>query len=131
MTDAEIILPGNLINSLTLMGHTPFVWQSPDGYPDSLDAWATSVLRRWEFASQLFDGNIGGVSVDLDALLVSEGGNFPGEQGEAINRILTGGQMDAANVALVQGFYDDWSLAPQALAETFGLAGSMPDLQWY
>jgi hypothetical protein len=78
----------------------------------------------------MFDGVLP-ASVDLLTLLQSEGGDAPGAQAEAIDRILTGGTLPANELALLQQFYDDISADPLALQDTFGLAASLPGFQWY
>ncbi len=44
-----------LIYALTSMGHLPYYWPTPDGYPDIKDAWASSIgmLVRWNFGLAL------------------------------------------------------------------------------
>ncbi|MGD2110094.1 MAG: DUF1800 domain-containing protein [Phycisphaerae bacterium] len=131
--EAQIGLAPNYpyLGVLLRMGQVPFYWPAPDGYPDALEAWGSSQLPRWLAASWLFDGVLP-ATMDLDALLDAEGGNRPGEQGGAINRILTGGMMSTDEVDLLQQFYDDVSDGDAlALSDTFGLAASMPGAQWY
>ena len=130
--DAQVSDPGtNSWKALSAMGHTPFVWPTPDGYPDELDVWATSQLPRWSFATWVADDQLP-LTADFDALLQSEGGDVPGEQAAAIDRILTGGTMPSEQRAMLQAFYDDQiPTSSTALADTFGLAVSMPASQWY
>jgi len=52
--------PANLVyertyRALQMMGHLPFYWPTPDGYPDIKDAWASSVnmLVRWNYGLAL------------------------------------------------------------------------------
>src|SRR5262249_20886730 len=35
------------------MGHMPFGHAQPDGYPDTVEAWGSTLLPRWGFASAL------------------------------------------------------------------------------
>ncbi len=131
-SEANIFNPRVLLDYFYVMGHAPFFWITPDGYPDTAEAWGSSLRPRWLFTSALFDGAIPGVSVAPTALLQSEGGSASGMQAGAIDRILTGERMTAGEIDLVQGFYDD--LSPGYAfrdSDTFGLAGSMPTLQWY
>jgi uncharacterized protein (DUF1800 family) len=114
--------------ALLSMGHLPFYWPAPNGYPDALGAWGTSQLPRWQTASWFFDGALG-TSVDVNSLAASEPGVG---QASAISRILTGGTMSANETAALQQFYDDLPHGdPLALTDTFGLAASMPGAQWY
>jgi len=132
-TETDVEDPSVLLQYLLLMGQAPFFWIPPDGYPDSLSAWSTSLLPRWQFDSALLDLAIPGTVLDSNALLASEGGNLPGEQANAVDRILTGGRLPANELALLQDFYDNGVPPnyPLAVRETFGLAASMPTYQWY
>lgn len=127
--DADVNGPRYLLARLETMGQLPFFWPTPDGYPDTLDAWGASVLPRWQFTTEVFYPPDHAVLVNLEALLDSEGGNAPGQQAEAINRIL-GETLSDEETAIVQEFYDT---APQeiALRDAFGLAASMQGFQWY
>ena len=57
-TDAETDAGRPLIRYLTRMGHMPFEYPSPDGYPDVADAWQGTLLWRWNFAARLGQGQI-------------------------------------------------------------------------
>ncbi len=45
---------------LTAMGHMPFAWLTPDGYPDHKEAWSASGinLARWNLGLQLAQGQL-------------------------------------------------------------------------
>jgi len=129
----EITSSRLIIDYLQRMGHVPFSWGPPDGYPDELDAWSKSPLFRWEFASDLLLLQIPGVTMDTDALLVEEGATLPLTQAPAVNRILTGGRLTASEVTSLQQFYDsdEPNGASLAARDMFGLAASVPTFQWY
>ncbi len=115
---------------LEIMGHLTFFWPTPDGYPDSLEAWGGSVLGRWKTGSIVFAAEPF-VTIDTQALLNSEGGNFPGQQAAAIDRILTGGDLSAQEVTLIQDFYDNQLVPAVGAIDAFGLATTVPGFQWY
>ncbi len=128
-TDADILEPRFLEFPLLQMGQIPFFWEPPNGYPDSLAAWGASLLHRWEYGSTaFFFTNF--VGTDLSALLANAGGTV-GNEGEAINLILTGGTMTSEEVAEIQQFYDDYRGSPVVNADAFGLGASMASYQWY
>jgi len=129
---ANVTIPRFIRDALFVMGQAPFQWPQPDGYPDRLEAWGTSLLPRWQLVAAVAGNDFSGTVVDLNALLASEGGNAPGQQALTIDRILTGGQSSPEDIAIVQAFYDQVSgLGAQAVTDTFGLAASMPEFQWY
>lgn len=45
---------------LTSMGHVPFTWLTPDGFPDTKEPWSSSAvnLARWNFGLQLAQGQV-------------------------------------------------------------------------
>jgi uncharacterized protein (DUF1800 family) len=49
---------------LRAMGHLPFDWPTPDGFPDGEEHWRAQLLARWTFAFDLAEGRIAGTSVD-------------------------------------------------------------------
>ena len=133
-TNADILSIGLARNNLVVMGHAPFLWGTPDGYPDTLEAWGSALLLRWGFASALFDGTLAGITVDAPGLLAAAGGNDPasGTQGTDIDMILTGGRLNPAEVSALQQYYNDVAAqGPPAVNDTFGLAASVPGFQWY
>ena len=44
-----------MVLALEILGHRPFEWSAPDGYPDDLSSWGSGVLPRWSFAFAIFD----------------------------------------------------------------------------
>lgn len=67
--NARVINPQAIGDWLQRMGQLPFMWPSPDGYPDEAAAWVKNQLPRWNFATALAHGRIKGVQYDLEALL--------------------------------------------------------------
>lgn len=58
----------DLIEYLQRMGHSPFQYPSPDGYPDEANFWMGTLLWRWKFALAVAAGEIKSVLPDLDGL---------------------------------------------------------------
>jgi uncharacterized protein (DUF1800 family) len=57
-----------LIQYLNRMGHAPFSYPTPDGYPDTATPWLGTLLWRWNFAVALTENQIKGTKCDLHAL---------------------------------------------------------------
>jgi hypothetical protein len=87
------------------------------------------VLPRWQFIAALLNGALPGVNVDVDALLASEGPPAPGQEAEAMKRILTGDGLSEYEVSQLQQFVDQ--AGPGQEEDAFGLAASLPGFQWY
>jgi uncharacterized protein (DUF1800 family) len=117
---------------LTGAGHSPFFWQPPDGYPDTLDYWVGLILPRWNFAALLpgtLPNNIQGLSVDINAF-------FPGDNTAAavMNRIdqkLFGGAMPAGEKAVIQAYMPPNAPTTQQKRDALGLSIASPGFQWY
>jgi uncharacterized protein (DUF1800 family) len=64
-----------LVDFLLRMGHAPFRYTTPDGYPETATHWQNTLLWRWNFASALGDNRIKGTRVALDVLTKRVGGD--------------------------------------------------------
>ena len=53
---------------LLSMGHAPFQYPTPDGYPEASSPWLGTLLWRWIFSASLAGGRIAGTHIDLDRL---------------------------------------------------------------
>ncbi len=58
---------------LLSMGHAPFQYPTPDGYPEEGTPWLGTLLWRWSFAVALAGGRIAGTTIDLEALRAAFG----------------------------------------------------------
>ncbi|MFO0982754.1 MAG: DUF1800 domain-containing protein [Planctomycetota bacterium] len=131
-TKAEITDLTGLFYEYYPVGHMPFDWSPPNGYPDRVDAWL-GLQPRWNFVSRLFDKQVYGTTVKpavIDSLL----GDIPdSELAQGISRILTGGVMSPEDVAEIQGFLDAYS-APRSwpvLRQALALAAQCASAQYY
>ena len=68
VTGAECRAGGKEIDLLTRMGHVPFRYPTPDGYPEEPEPWMGTLLWRWNFALALATGRLGQSKCDLEAL---------------------------------------------------------------
>jgi uncharacterized protein (DUF1800 family) len=128
-SNAQIAEPAEIVEELEALGQAPFRWLTPDGCPDTLAAWGNALLPRWTFASRLFDGQIAGTVVDVGALC----GTTPnGALAARIDALLTGGRLDASEVAALQGWISALPAVTDAKRrEAFALAASCPSYQWF
>jgi uncharacterized protein (DUF1800 family) len=66
-----------LLSYLERMGHMPFRWPTPDGYPAAAAHWRAALLWRWNFSLSLANNLIGGTSIQrarLQARIGSDAG---------------------------------------------------------
>ena len=114
------------------LGQVPFFWPTPDGPPDSLEKWGSSVLPRWEYSSRLFGGQIPGNQPNpamIQALMNSAPG---GDVAARINWALTGGLLSVEDEAEVRAFLMAQPVVTDSvLGEAFALASSSPSYQFF
>ena len=67
-TDAETDAARPLVNYLARMGHMPFEYPAPDGYPAHAEPWMSTLLWRWNFAAKLAQGRINGTKIQRERL---------------------------------------------------------------
>ena len=101
--NARVINPQAISNWLQRMGQLPFMWPSPDGYPDEAAAWVKNQLPRWNFATALAQNRVNGVQYDLEEL-VSLGGGSPLS---TFASLLLGRELDAADRELFTTYLAD------------------------
>jgi uncharacterized protein (DUF1800 family) len=121
---------------LATMGHSPFDWSPPDGYPDKVEAWGHSLLPRWTFNSHLMQGYVYGVELPLFELLEqldAVGPNAHIGLAHRINRQILGGALSPEEEYMVQYFVNSLAapLGWNEVYEAIALAASMPGYQWY
>ena len=73
-TNAQVAEKNRLIEFLLRMGHAPFHYPTPDGFPEEQGHWMGTLLWRWNFAVQLADGHVPGVKMNREKLEKSFGG---------------------------------------------------------
>ncbi len=73
-TDARSDAAGPIQQALERMGHAPFSYPAPDGYPLESAPWMGTLLWRWNFAIDLAAGRLKGTRIDSDGLLAQLGG---------------------------------------------------------
>jgi uncharacterized protein (DUF1800 family) len=59
---------------LTAMGHTPFAYPTPDGFPQEPRVWRDTMLWRFKLAAALALGTLEGTRLDGEALVARAGG---------------------------------------------------------
>ena len=130
--EAEVYDPTVLTYYLATMGHSPFDWSPPNGYPDSVGAWGTSLLPRWTFASHLCLNAIPGVQISLGAVLALLGDFALPGLATRINERILGGALSPDAVSHVHSFLAEHApLVWPEVYEGIGLAASAPGYQWY
>jgi uncharacterized protein (DUF1800 family) len=84
-TDAQTDAGAALRDYLVRMGHAPFEYPTPDGYPDEATPWLGTLLWRWGFAAALTANEIAGTRVD-HATLVERSGSHESLMAHCLGR---------------------------------------------
>jgi uncharacterized protein (DUF1800 family) len=64
-----------LVRYLERMGHAPFTYPTPDGFPDVAAPWLGTLLWRWNFAVAISENELKGTKVNLKTLRERVGGD--------------------------------------------------------
>ncbi len=72
-TDAGPVLQDYLLR----MGHAPFQYPTPDGYPEEAQPWMATLLWRWKFALEFSAARLKGTRFEADRLTKAAGGETP------------------------------------------------------
>jgi uncharacterized protein (DUF1800 family) len=73
-TNAETDARRPLTDFLVRLGHAPFRYATPDGYPEEASHWQSTLLWRWNFAAALAVNRIKGTRIEPDRLIERAGG---------------------------------------------------------
>ncbi len=97
-----------LIDRLERMGHRPFAWVTPDGYPDNATIWANGILRHWQLADDALHNRLPGVGVDVwDIAEHVEIRNDFNDMLQFYARLFLKRDLTAPEQAIFQTFYSD------------------------
>lgn len=64
-----------IVEYLLRMGHAPFHYPTPDGYPEEASPWLGTLLWRWHFAVALGENRFNGARIDVESLKANFGGD--------------------------------------------------------
>jgi len=73
-TNAQTDADRGLLSYLEKMGHVPFRYPTPDGYPARAQHWHATLLWRWKFALALANNRINGTHIERRELVAQIGG---------------------------------------------------------
>ena len=140
--DAEVRRPTESLTYLGGMGHMPYDFAAPTGYPDDVEAWGGLILPRWNFAALLYRPYFAPVIPGVDLILVNDllarlefhvASDRPG-LARRINERVLGTTLSPYEEEALQRYVDEYPLEFEqryALFDALVLAVSMPGFQWY
>ena len=65
-----------IVDYLRRMGHAPFNYPTPDGYPEPAAPWLGTLLWRWNFALALGENKLKGTKIEFTSLQQNAGGDL-------------------------------------------------------
>ncbi|HSF38998.1 MAG TPA: DUF1800 domain-containing protein, partial [Thermoanaerobaculia bacterium] len=125
---AEITDPYALLKELQAMGHLPFTWSPPNGYPDTRAYWSGLLLPRWSFAARVVGEAALGIRIDLSDL---PPGLSPSALVRQIDRKVANGTLSEPTREAIRTFLRSGPRTPARIREAVGLALASPEFQDY
>jgi uncharacterized protein (DUF1800 family) len=136
--------PQVLLQSLEPLGHLPYMWHPPNGYPDVSAAWINTngMLYRWNLAMTLPRANedwFEGAELDFEQLIPAEAGDTVGRLVDKTTQRLLGGTVASADreqlIFFMSDFADeeqpvDADLRAERLPSLVSLVLASPYFQW-
>jgi uncharacterized protein (DUF1800 family) len=129
-TEGQVTDLLTMVYVLSLMGHGPYEWHPPNGYPDAVGAWAPGLSWRWLVASAYFDGYFPGLAPNFNKLRNGVGGDLAApDLARRMDLFLTGGTSSDADLDELQAWLDAKPPTVDVIREAFALAISSPSFQ--
>lgn len=115
-------------SQLTNVGQPLFFWQTPDGYPDSVEYWSGNIVPRWAFSNTLANEK-SATSINL-----STAPYLTGTADAAVDMMQTGffgGELPVATRTALLNYLKGGTFNDTRVRETIGLALGAAEFQWY
>ena len=113
---------------LQLLGQQSFIWETPDGYPDSVQFWSGLVMQRWNFGDYLANLTTGDVIVDIAPFRAVD---TPEGITSAISTTMFGGELPAKTRDRIKSYLSATAISNTRVREAVALAINSTTFQWY
>src|SRR5215510_13005709 len=110
---------GPMVTQLSNLGHLPFAWDTPDGYPDKIEYWAGNIVPRWNFASS-FSASNSPTTIQLDTTQYRAGS--PAAAVDLLNNNFFGGEMPTVTRNALLAYAGTTTLTDAKARELISLA---------
>ncbi|MCW5936011.1 MAG: DUF1800 domain-containing protein [Fimbriimonadaceae bacterium] len=117
------------VGHLERAGHAPFQWETPDGYPDRFEFWSDAALPRINFALNLANNRIWGMTCDIPAMIGAD--RDPDRVRDILNFAYFGGEMSTVDRDALEQFLRGGLLTDERLRGAAALCMASPSFQWY
>ena len=115
----------DLIAPLKLMGHAPYEWQDPDGYPDVSVHWAGGMITRWRTLVDLVNGVMPAYAIPDSVMETQKPNARVAEKITAWNARFFSGKLTDAE----KGFLTTFASSFPHQRELFAMMLSLPSFQ--
>ncbi|HKQ48870.1 MAG TPA: DUF1800 domain-containing protein [Phycisphaerae bacterium] len=129
---ATVSATTQLVQIPAAMGHQPFTWSMPDGFPQRSDYWAPGLLSRWNVITLLAGGSYTFIPISPYYMGQAAGAVTTDQVVALWNQKFFGGRMSTEDQAQLAAYINR---SPDNLLrkynESFVLALSLSDFQYY
>jgi uncharacterized protein (DUF1800 family) len=130
-TQPSIKALANFNRWLTTTGQSPFMWETPDGYPDAVEYWGANVLTRWNYGSFLANltNASGEAYLDVTPLMTTAATSTTIVDSLAVSAF--GGEMPAKLRTGITSYLNAGAITAARVREAIQLVVSSSEFQWY
>ncbi|MCB9853102.1 MAG: DUF1800 domain-containing protein [Phycisphaerales bacterium] len=122
---AETDAATDLMEPLYLLGHAPYEWHDPDGYPDVSTHWAGGMMARWRVSQEIANGLMSAYTIPDTTMETSKPNSKVAEKIAAWNTRYFGGALTSSEKGLLTSFATNF---PHQ-RELFATMVNMPSFQ--
>jgi uncharacterized protein (DUF1800 family) len=115
-------------SQMTVLGQPLFQWETPDGFPDTIEYWAGNIVPRWAYGvSMAAQNSTSSVKFDTTPYLAGS----PAAAIDLINTNFFGGEIPTSTQTLLTNYLTGGTFNDARMRETIELAISANAFQWY
>ncbi|MBS1720662.1 MAG: DUF1800 domain-containing protein [Armatimonadetes bacterium] len=111
------------------VGHAPFDWAPPNGYPDAAEYWTGLILPRWNLSLGLGGGWWDGTGINIATLI--QGLTTTAQVVSKINTMFFAGEMPTQDQAELRAYLANRGIDEWSIREAFGLTMASHSFQWF
>ncbi|MEW5869000.1 MAG: DUF1800 domain-containing protein [Chloroflexota bacterium] len=116
---------------LARLGQPYFGWPTPDGYPDSSQAWLGNLMPRWQFAYDLAANQLKGTRLDLEQIAAA-GTRSPAGLLDFLSILLFGAPLPETRAqALLDALYKAGTSTSEMTPALLASLLASPEFQWH
>lgn len=127
-TNPAVTSVTSLNGQLGVLGQSLFFWETPDGYPDTVNYWSGNIVPRWQFGNTLANmKSAATVNVNTAPYLA-------GTTDQAIGLIeanFFGGELPVVTRTSLLSYLNGGTFNDTRVRETIALALGAAEFQWY